>query len=32
MIQIAPQMRVVVAVQPADFRKGIDGFAGSFIA
>ena len=27
MIQITPQMRVVVAVQPADFRKGIDGLA-----
>ena len=25
MIQITPQMRVVVAVEPADFRKGIDG-------
>ena len=25
MIQITPQMRVMVAVQPADFRKGIDG-------
>jgi len=28
MIQITPQMRVVVAVEPADFRKGIDGLAG----
>ena len=27
MIQIAPQMRVVVAIEPADFRKGIDGLA-----
>ena len=27
MIQITPQMRVVVAVEPADFRKGIDGLA-----
>jgi transposase len=27
MIQVAPQMRVLVAVQPADFRKGIDGLA-----
>lgn len=27
MIQITPQMRVVVAVQPADFRRGIDGLA-----
>lgn len=27
MIQITPQMRILVAVQPADFRKGIDGLA-----
>jgi len=27
MIQITPQMRVLVAVEPADFRKGIDGLA-----
>lgn len=27
MIQITPQMRVLVAVDPADFRKGIDGLA-----
>ncbi len=27
MIQITPQMRVVVAIAPADFRKGIDGLA-----
>ena len=27
MIQITPQMRVMVAVEPADFRKGIDGLA-----
>ena len=27
-IQITPQMRILVAVQPADFRKGIDGLAG----
>jgi transposase len=27
MIQITPQMRIVVAVEPADFRKGIDGLA-----
>jgi transposase len=26
-IQITPQMRVLVAVEPADFRKGIDGLA-----
>jgi transposase len=25
MIQIAPQMRILVAVQPVDFRLGIDG-------
>ena len=27
MIQITPQMRVLVAVEPADFRQGIDGLA-----
>jgi transposase len=27
MIQVTPQMRILVAVQPADFRKGIDGLA-----
>jgi transposase len=27
MLQITPQMRVLVAVEPADFRKGIDGIA-----
>jgi hypothetical protein len=27
MIQIAPQMRIMLAVAPADFRKGIDGLA-----
>ena len=27
MIQVTPQMRVLVAVQPADFRRGIDGLA-----
>jgi len=27
MIQITPQMRVLVAVDPADFRRGIDGLA-----
>ena len=27
MIQITPQMRIRVAVEPADFRKGIDGLA-----
>jgi len=25
MLQVTPQMRVLVAVEPADFRKGIDG-------
>jgi transposase len=27
MIQVTPQMRIVVAVEPADFRCGIDGLA-----
>lgn len=27
MIQITPQMHFVVAIEPADFRKGIDGLA-----
>ena len=27
MIQLTPQMRVLVAVAPADFRRGIDGLA-----
>jgi len=27
MIQIAPQMRVLAAIEPADFRQGIDGLA-----
>jgi transposase len=27
MIQVTPQMRVLVAVEPADFRCGIDGLA-----
>jgi transposase len=27
MIQVAPQMRIVAAVEPADFRRGIDGLA-----
>lgn len=27
MIQIAPQMRILVAIEPVDFRKGIDGLA-----
>jgi transposase len=28
MIQIAPQMRILLAVESVDFRKGIDGLAG----
>jgi len=27
MLQITPQMRILVAIQPADFRCGIDGLA-----
>ena len=27
MIQATPQMRILLAVEPADFRKGIDGLA-----
>lgn len=27
MIQLTPQMRIVVAVEPTEFRKGIDGLA-----
>jgi len=27
MIQLTPQMRILVAVQPEDFRRGIDGLA-----
>jgi transposase len=27
LIQITPQMRILVAVEPADFRRGIDGLA-----
>jgi len=27
MIQITPQMRVLVAIEPVDFRRGIDGLA-----
>ena len=27
MSQITPQMRILVAVEPVDFRKGIDGLA-----
>ena len=28
MIQLAPQVRILLAVEPVDFRKGIDGLAG----
>lgn len=28
MIAITPHMRILIAVEPADFRKGIDGLAG----
>ncbi|RLD04543.1 MAG: hypothetical protein DRI32_05475 [Chloroflexi bacterium] len=27
MLQVTPQMRILVAAEPADFRKGIDGLA-----
>ena len=27
MLQISPQMRVLVAVEPIDFRRGLDGLA-----
>ena len=27
MIQLAPQMRILVAIEPVDLRKGIDGLA-----
>jgi transposase len=27
LIQVTPQMRVLVAIEPVDFRKGIDGLA-----
>jgi transposase len=27
MIQVTPQMRILVAVEPTDFRRGIDGLA-----
>jgi hypothetical protein len=29
MIQVTPEMRIRVAVEPADFRKGSDPFSGS---
>ena len=28
MIQITPHMKILLAVEPVDFRKGIDGLAG----
>lgn len=28
MIQVTPQMRILLAVEPVDFRKGIDGLVG----
>jgi len=28
MLQLTPHMRIMLAVEPADFRKGIDGLAG----
>lgn len=28
MLQITPHMRIMLAVEPVDFRKGIDGLAG----
>ena len=27
MIQVTPQMKIMVAIEPVDFRKGIDGLA-----
>ncbi len=27
MIQVTPQMRILLAIAPVDFRKGIDGLA-----
>jgi transposase len=27
MIQLTPQMRILVAIEPADFRRGMDGLA-----
>jgi len=28
MLQVTPQMRILVAIEPCDFRKGIDGLGG----
>ena len=30
MIQLTPQMRIVAAIEPVDFRRGIDGLAHSW--
>ena len=27
MLQVTPQMKILVAVEPVDFRRGIDGLA-----
>ena len=32
MIQVAPQMRLLVAVESVDFRKGIDGLGDQSVA
>ena len=32
MIQITPHMRILVAVEPVDFRRGIDGLAAQDFA
>ena len=31
MIQITPQMRILLATEPVDFRKGIDGLAVQYV-
>lgn len=28
MLQVTPQMKILISIKPADFRKGIDGLAG----
>ena len=30
MLQVTPHMRILVCIQPVDFRKGIDGIAAVF--
>ena len=30
MIQVTPQMRILVATEPADFHKGIDGLCRQY--